>query len=107
MATLLIVDDEIMIREVIKEYGNSYGYDVLEASDGLETIEIIKENIVDCVILDVMMPHLDGFLHANISRNIVIFLSLCYLLRVAEDDKLYGFELGLMIMYLNLFPRRN
>ncbi|MDI9540562.1 MAG: response regulator transcription factor [Bacillota bacterium] len=95
MATLLIVDDEIMIREVIKEYGNSYGYDVLEASDGLEAIEIIKENIVDCVILDVMMPHLDGFStckHIKEHSNIpIIMLSA----RVAEDDKLYGFELGI------------
>ncbi|MGB4627675.1 MAG: response regulator transcription factor, partial [Erysipelotrichaceae bacterium] len=93
--TLLIVDDEIMIREVIKEYGNSYGYDVLEASDGLEAIEIIKENIVDCVILDVMMPHLDGFStckHIKEHSNIpIIMLSA----RVAEDDKLYGFELGI------------
>lgn len=95
MATLLIVDDEIMIREVIKEYGNSYGYEVLEASDGLEAIKIIKENKVDCVILDVMMPHLDGFStckHIKENSNVpIIMLSA----RVAEDDKLYGFELGI------------
>ncbi len=95
MATLLIVDDEIMIREVIKEYGSSYGYEVLEASDGLEAIEIIKENEVDCVILDIMMPHLDGFTtckHIKEHTDVpVIMLSA----RVAEDDKLYGFELGI------------
>ena len=95
MATLLIVDDEIMIREVIKEYGNSYGYKVLEASDGLEAIDIIKENKVDCVILDIMMPQLDGFStckHIKEHSNApIIMLSA----RVAEDDKLYGFELGI------------
>lgn len=95
MTTLLIVDDEIMIREVIKEYGNSYGYKVLEASDGLQAIEIIKKNDVDCVILDVMMPHLDGFStckHIKEHSDVpIIMLSA----RVAEDDKLYGFELGI------------
>ncbi len=95
MATLLIVDDEIMIREVIKEYGNSYGYEVLEASDGMEAIEIVKENKIDCVILDVMMPHLDGFTtckHIKEYSDVpIIMLSA----RVAEDDKLYGFELGI------------
>ncbi|MGI6608166.1 MAG: response regulator transcription factor [Erysipelotrichaceae bacterium] len=95
MATLLIVDDEVMIREVIREYGNSYGYEVLEASDGLEALKIIKENEVDCVILDVMMPNLDGFStckHIKENSNIpIIMLSA----RVSEDDKLYGFELGI------------
>lgn len=95
MATLLIVDDEIMIREVIKEYGNSYGYKVLEASDGLEAIEIVKNNDVDCVILDIMMPELDGFStcrHIKEYKDVpIIMLSA----RAAEDDKLYGFELGI------------
>ncbi len=95
MTTLLIVDDEIMIREVIKEYGHSYGYKVLEASDGLEAIDIIKENEVDCVILDIMMPHLDGFSTCKKIKEQFDIPIIMLSARAAEDDKLYGFELGI------------
>ena len=61
MAKLLIVDDEIRIREVVKEYALMQGYEVLEANDGLDALEILNDNEVDCVILDIMMPNLDGF----------------------------------------------
>lgn len=95
MTTLLIVDDEIMIREVIKEYGHSYGYKVLEASDGLEAIDIIKENEVDCVILDIMMPQLDGFSTCKKIKEQFDIPIIMLSARAAEDDKLYGFELGI------------
>lgn len=95
MTTLLIVDDEIMIREVIKEYGHSYGYKVLEASDGLEAMDIIKENEVDCVILDIMMPQLDGFSTCKKIKEQFDIPIIMLSARAAEDDKLYGFELGI------------
>lgn len=94
MARILIADDEEDIREVVKEYGEINGYEVDEAADGLEALEAVKAKHYDCVILDVMMPKLDGF---SATREIkktddvpIIILSA----RTEEYDKLFGFELG-------------
>ena len=57
---LLIVDDEKGIRDVIKEYAKLEHYEIIEASDGEEAIEAIQNEDVDCMVLDIMMPHLDG-----------------------------------------------
>ena len=61
MTRLLIVDDELKIREVVKEYSVLNGYEIDEASDGMEALEMVRQNDYDCIILDVMMPRLDGF----------------------------------------------
>ena len=61
MAKLMIVDDEVMIREVVREYAVISGYDVVEANDGIEALEIFEKDNIDIVILDIMMPRLDGF----------------------------------------------
>lgn len=94
MTKLLIVDDELNIREVVKEYSHLNGYDIDEAKDGLEAIEMVKENHYDCVILDIMMPKLDGFSTCKQIKKMknvpVIMLSA----RQEEYDKLFGFELG-------------
>ncbi len=94
MDRLLIVDDEIRIREVIKEYGHLYNYEVEEACDGNEAVGMIEENDYDCVILDIMMPNQDGFTTCKKikeTKNVpIIMLSA----RGEEEDKLYCFELG-------------
>ena len=94
MARLLIVDDEQKIREVVREYALINGYEVEEASDGLEALEKIEKEDFDCVILDIMMPKLDGFSACKQIKKIkqvpVIMLSA----RQEEYDKLFGFELG-------------
>ncbi len=94
MARLLIVDDEESIREVVKEYAEINGYDADTASDGMEAVEMVKNRAYDCVILDVMMPKLDGFSACREIKKIrdvpVIILSA----RQEEYDKLFGFELG-------------
>ena len=61
MYKLLVVDDEPKIREVIKEYGEFNGYEVSEASDGMSAVGLCKLNDYDLIILDIMMPKLDGF----------------------------------------------
>ena len=61
MLKILIVDDEIKIREVVKEYAKVNNYLCDEASNGREAIEMVSNNDYDCVILDIMMPELDGF----------------------------------------------
>ena len=61
MKKVLIVDDESKIREVVKEYAEFSGYEAFEAADGMEAVSLCKENDYDIVLLDVMMPKLDGY----------------------------------------------
>ena len=95
MAKLLIVDDEQKIREVIREYSEFNGYEVEEAADGMTAVGLCKLNDYDLIILDVMMPKLDGFSackEIKKDKDIpVIMLSA----RSEEYDKLFGFELGI------------
>ena len=58
---ILIVDDEEMIREVLREYAEFEGYEVFEAEDGMEAVRLCRENDYDVILMDIMMPHLDGF----------------------------------------------
>lgn len=91
---ILIVDDEPLIREVIKEYCALENYEVLEAENGVEALEKIKTNDIDIIVLDIMMPKLDGFSTLKEIKQIknipVILLSA----RKEEFDKLMGFDLG-------------
>lgn len=95
MSKILVVDDEEKIREVIKEYARFDGYDVKEAIDGMDAIDKCKEEDFDIIIMDVMMPKLDGFSaikEIRKKKNIpVIMLSA----RGEEYDKLFGFEIGI------------
>lgn len=94
MLKVLIVDDEIKIREVVKEYAKVSGYECDEASNGNEAIELVKRNDYDCIVLDVMMPELDGFSACKKIKELkdvpIIMLSA----RTEEDDKLFGFDIG-------------
>ena len=94
MTRILIADDEIKIREVVKEYAKASSFDCDEASNGKEAIELSKKNDYDCIILDIMMPEIDGYeALKQIKKNKdvpVIMLSA----RQEEDDKLYGFDAG-------------
>lgn len=95
MKRLLIVDDEEKIREVIKEYAEFSGYEAEEAADGMSAIGLVKLNDYDLIIMDIMMPKLDGFSAVKEIQKIkdipVIMLSA----RGEEYDKLFGFELGI------------
>ena len=93
--TVLVVDDEELIRNVIREYLESEDYFVLESQDGIGALELIKENSIDLVILDIMMPKKDGYTTLKELKQIknipVIMLSA----RGEEYDKLHGFDLGI------------
>lgn len=95
MYKILIVDDEPKIREVIREYTEFNGYETAEAANGMEAIGLCKLNDYDLIIMDIMMPKLDGFSACKEIRKIkdipVIMLSA----RGEEYDKLFGFELGI------------
>ena len=91
---ILIVDDEELIREVIKEYSTNEGYNVYEASDGFEALGIIKKEKIDVIVLDIMMPKLDGFSAYKEIKNIKNIPTIILSARTEEYDKLLGFELG-------------
>lgn len=94
MIKILVVDDETKIRAVIKEYAKVSGYHCDEAVDGLEAIEKVKTQDYDVVVMDVMMPNLDGF---SASKEIKLIKDIPIIMlsaRTDEFDKLLGFELG-------------
>ena len=94
MYKLLIVDDEERIRTLIKKYALLEGHSVSEACNGLEAVRFCQSESFDIIIMDIMMPELDGFSAVKALREFsqapVIMLSA----RGEEYDKLHGFELG-------------
>lgn len=94
MPKILVVDDEFRIRQIIRKYAEFEGYGVEEAVDGMQAIEICRKNQFDLIIMDVMMPELDGFSACREIRKFcdtpIIMLSA----RGEEYDKIHGFELG-------------
>ena len=94
MARILIVDDEQMIREVVREYALINGYEVAEASDGLEALELVEKEDFDCVILDIMMPKLDGLGACQQIRQFSTVPIIMLTARSEDADKLIGFESG-------------
>ena len=94
MSKILVVDDEFRIRQIIRKYAEFEGYEVDEATDGMEAIRICRQKEFDLIIMDVMMPELDGFSACREIRKFrdtpIIMLSA----RGEEYDKIHGFELG-------------
>ena len=94
MSKILVVDDEFRIRQIIRKYAEFEGYEVEEAVDGMEAIRICRQKDFDLIIMDVMMPELDGFSACREIRKFrdtpIIMLSA----RGEEYDKIHGFELG-------------
>lgn len=95
MYKILVVDDEPNIREVVREYAEFSGFEVTEAEDGMSAVGLAKLNDYDLIVMDVMMPKLDGFSAVKEIKKIkdcsVIMLSA----RGEEYDKLHGFDLGI------------
>ena len=94
MSKILVVDDEFRIRQIIRKYAEFEGYEVEEAVDGMQAIQICRQKEFDLIIMDVMMPELDGFSACREIRKFrdtpIIMLSA----RGEEYDKIHGFELG-------------
>lgn len=92
---VLIVDDEEMIRGVLREYVEFEGGTAFEAADGMQAVKMCRENDYDIIVMDVMMPRLDGFSAVKEIKKFkdipVIMLSA----RGEEYDKLFGFEIGI------------
>ena len=94
MEKILVVDDEENIRNIIKKYAVFEGYDVYEAEDGIEAVNLCRQNNYDIIIMDIMMPGIDGFSACRVIKKEkdipVIMLSA----RGEEFDRIHGFETG-------------
>lgn len=95
MYKILVVDDEEKIRELIKKYALYEGHTVVEAGDGMEAVELCKKQDFDIIILDIMMPELDGFSACREIRKYKKTPVLMLSARGEEYDKIHGFELGI------------
>lgn len=95
MAKILIVDDEPMIREVIREYAAFEGYEFQEAASGVEAIQLCNTEDFDVIILDLMMPGIDGFTTYENIRKKKAIPAIVLSAKGEEYDKLYGFQIGI------------
>ena len=95
MYHILVVDDESRIRSIIRKYAEFDGHTVTEAGDGMEAVLLCRKNEYDLIIMDIMMPELDGFSACReirkISQTPIIMLSA----RGEEYDRINGFEVGI------------
>lgn len=92
---VLVVDDEALIRDVVKEYLLLDGYEVYEASNGKAAISIVKENNIDLIIMDIMMPEMDGYQALKEIKKIKDIPSIVLSARGEEFDKLTFFDIGI------------
>ncbi len=95
MAHILICDDEEKLRALLKRYALFEGHTVAEAGDGMEAVELCRQEKFDIIVMDIMMPELDGF---SAVREIHKFCDTPVLMlsaRGEEYDKIHGFELGI------------
>lgn len=92
---ILIVDDEALIRNVIREYALNEGYIVDEASNGDEAINKVYDNDYDVIVMDIMMPKLDGVSASREIKKIKDIPIIMLSARSSEEDKLCGFEIGI------------
>lgn len=95
MFKILVVDDEKSIREVIRTYAEFEGHEVVEAVDGLDAIDKVREEDFDVIVMDIMMPRLDGFSSYKEIKKIKNIPVLMLSARSEEYDKLFGFEIGI------------
>ncbi|HBG5343158.1 TPA: response regulator transcription factor [Clostridioides difficile] len=94
MAKILVVEDEKRMQSIIVEYMQKGGYTCITADDGVEALTILKSNNIDLMILDIMMPYLDGFSVCRVSREMTNIPIIILTAKGEEEDKLKGYEYG-------------
>ncbi len=95
MYNLLVVDDEVRIRSIIKKYAEFEGHTVAEAADGMEAVRMARMTEYDLIVMDIMMPELDGFSACREIRKSSSVPIIMLSARGEEYDKINGFELGI------------
>lgn len=91
---ILIVEDELRIRFLLRDYFLKEGFHIIEASDGDEGINAFSNNKIDLVILDIMMPKVDGITVLEIIRKSSDVPVILLTAKGQEEDKLFGYEMG-------------
>jgi DNA-binding response OmpR family regulator len=91
---ILIAEDEDRIREIVAEYLEDEGYEVIQAENGREALELFEKSRIDLAIIDIMMPEVDGWSVCRKLRNSSGVPIIIITARSDDDDKLMGFELG-------------
>lgn len=94
MANILIVEDEKNMQDIIAEYMQRGGHNCFTADDGIDALIILKNNPMDLMILDIMMPNLDGFSVCKVAREMSNFPIIMLTAKGSEEDKLKGYDLG-------------
>ena len=94
MSRILVADDEERIRQIIRKYGEFEGHAITEAADGMEAVRLCREQDFDIVVMDVMMPELDGFSACREIRKTKNIPMLMLSARGEEYDRIHGFDLG-------------
>lgn len=94
MASVLVVEDEKNMQEIIAEYMQRGGHTCFTADDGIDALMVLKNDPVDLMILDIMMPHLDGFSVCKMAREMSALPIIMLTAKSNEDDKLKGYDLG-------------
>ena len=94
MANILIVEDEKKMQEIIAEYMRRGGHACYTADDGVDALMVLKNNPMDLMILDIMMPNLDGFSVCKMAREMSNLPIIMLTAKAGEDDKLKGYDLG-------------
>lgn len=92
---VLIIDDEILIRNVVKEYCLKENFNVYEASNGIEGLEVLNNNNIDIIVLDIMMPKMDGYTFFSKMKEKYNIPTIVLSARSEEYDKLFGFSVGI------------
>lgn len=92
--TVLIADDEERIRKLIEAYLKKEGYNVICASNGAEALELFNKNKIDIIVLDIMMPVMDGWTVCKKIRKTSNIPIIMLTAKSEEDDEILGFELG-------------
>ncbi len=95
MYHILVVDDEVRIRTIIKKYAEFEGYTVSEAGDGMEAVLLCRANTYDLIIMDIMMPELDDFSACREIRKVSGTPFIMLSARGEEYDRINGFEVGI------------
>lgn len=92
---ILIVDDEELLRNVVREYCLNENYNVFEANNGIEALEVIEKENIDIIVLDIMMPKMDGYTFFNKMKEKYNIPTIILSARGEEYDKLLGFSVGI------------
>lgn len=92
--TILIIEDEERMRKLLRDYFKGSGFNILEGDNGIKALDLFKNNKVDLVILDIMMPYMDGWTVCNKIRQVSDIPIIMLTAKSEEEDKLLGYELG-------------